>query len=438
MAARSLRPRTRLALVLSAVQRDGGLRRALFVLPSVLPLVLQRRHAGRRLRWAYFTRHSGTLWDWIAVADNLNILWTRVQNRNLWELVDHKVAVDTYVSTEAVAAAKWRGMGQLMCHMGDVLVFGDVIPDARPVLEGRCTTPALLLVTNRFDVGVSVGEERLRYYKFMAEVVQRPWIWFIVNNPYDVLYVKSKGVDLPPERTLLLRPVGASFLPKPLPGEAVARAGKIALIEHVGKPHLEVTTVLPWLRAKNLMDHVSVLGKYYGGPVALSQYRATIQIPYQVSVMKMYESMAYGAVFILPSPTFFVELLRTYNQTTMEFCCRPLLKQFPTAWTEVMDWYTTEFIGGHVMFESWEELEQAIKGEGKFTPEFFAAKKMTSQRLMLASRQKSLEGYQGMVSQLERQSCEHMQRSEFWPPPYMDAWGSWTGLKDDRRSGSWG
>ncbi|KAG2484667.1 hypothetical protein HYH03_016554 [Edaphochlamys debaryana] len=133
-----------------------------------------------------------------------------------------------------------------MCHMGDVLVFGDVIPDARPVLEGNCTTPTLLLVTNRFDVGVR--GDHAGYYKFMAEVATRPWVWFAVNNPYDVLYMTFKGVRLPQERTFLVRPVGASFIAKPPPGSAATRDGLVALIEHVGKPHLEITTIIPWLK----------------------------------------------------------------------------------------------------------------------------------------------------------------------------------------------
>ncbi|GIM11378.1 hypothetical protein Vretimale_14869 [Volvox reticuliferus] len=33
---------------------------------------------GIPLRIAYFTRHTGTLWDWIAVAAHLHVPWTRV------------------------------------------------------------------------------------------------------------------------------------------------------------------------------------------------------------------------------------------------------------------------------------------------------------------------------------------------------------------------
>ncbi|KAG2487174.1 hypothetical protein HYH03_014154 [Edaphochlamys debaryana] len=371
-----------------------------------------------RLRWAYFTRHSGTLWDWIAVADHLNIPWTRIQNRNLWELVDHRAAPDTYVSTQAVAAAKWRGMGQLMCHMADVLVVADVVPDSRPLLLGNCTTPTLLLVTNRFDVGVR--EDHAGYYKFMAEVVQRPWVWVVVNNPYDAHYMKSKGLVLPPDRTFLLRPVGASFLPKPDPASAAPRAGMIALIEHPGKPHLELLHILPWLKEKNLLPYVSIIDRMYGGPAVLSHFRGVIQVPYQVSVMKMYESMFYGAVFVVPSHTFMVQLLKDHEH--MAFCCRPFMEQHPDTWQEVVDWYNPDYVEGHVLFNSWDELAQILKGEGPFTPAFFSAKAAASRRLMAASRRRSLEGYRTLTQRMEAQSCELLKSEDLWPPRYTTAW----------------
>ncbi|KAG2483628.1 hypothetical protein HYH03_017506 [Edaphochlamys debaryana] len=335
-------------------------------------------------------------------------------------MVDHRVAIDTYINTGPIANAKWRGMGQLMCHMADVLVFSDVIPDSRSVLLGNCTTPILLLMTNRIDVAVA---DKKNYYKFMNEVVQRPYVWFVVNNPYEAAYAGSKGVILPPERTQLLRPVGVTLLEKPPPEAAAARSKLVALIEHPGKPLLEITFIQPWLKERNLMEYVQVYGKIYGGPVVLSQHKAVISIPYQASVMKMYEGMVQGTVFAVPTPRFFKELVMdTYNGTMMEFCCRAWVKDHPEDWMEVVDWYHKDFIDGHAMFDSWDELEQLIKGEGKYTPEFLADKKATSKRLMLASRKVSLDGYRDLVEKMERQSCESLHRADMWPPPYANAW----------------
>ena len=53
------------------------------------------------------------------------------------------------VSYRDLAAQKWTALGQIMCHMADILIFSDVISDARPLLQGNCSTPIILQVGAR-------------------------------------------------------------------------------------------------------------------------------------------------------------------------------------------------------------------------------------------------------------------------------------------------
>jgi hypothetical protein len=45
-------------------------------------------------------------------------------------------------------------------------------------------------VTNRFDYGIQEGDHDT-FYALMAAAAKQPHVWWIVNNPYDQLYLKT-------------------------------------------------------------------------------------------------------------------------------------------------------------------------------------------------------------------------------------------------------
>ncbi len=51
----------------------------------------------------------------------------------------------------------------------------------------------------------------------------------------------------------------------------------------------------------------------YGGPSVLGQYKAYIELPYQVSTMKMYENLANGVVTIIPSARLYKEYVKSLD-----------------------------------------------------------------------------------------------------------------------------
>ncbi|EFJ41969.1 hypothetical protein VOLCADRAFT_98042 [Volvox carteri f. nagariensis] len=284
----------------------------------------------------------GSVVDWVHFSPRVDI---RFQN---------------YGVNSTAATAIWEDLGHMLCHIADILVFSDTIPDARPLLQGDCTTPIILQVTNRFDYGISASDQDA-YQQVMAEAATRKHVWWVVNNPYEVLFVSQRGIKLPLERLLLLRPVGVCLLP---PTHLIARERpRVALVQPSGSYHLENTVIAPWIRSQNLTEHVRMYRQHYGGPTVLAHHRGVITVPYQTSVMKMYEGLTAGAVFIIPSPSFFQKLLASYNNDVMVFCCRDLLKDRPKDWEEFFDWYHKDFIDAHILFDSWEDLYDIIKGE---------------------------------------------------------------------------
>ncbi|GIL53699.1 hypothetical protein Vafri_9337 [Volvox africanus] len=346
---------------------------------------------GHPLRIAYFSRHSGTLWDWIAVADHLGAPWTRV-NPGLFQ---------TYGVNTTAATAIWEDLGHMLCHIADILVFSDTIPDARPLLQGGCTTPIILQITNRFDYGISPSDQDV-YRQLMSEVATRKHVWWVVNNPYEVLFISQRGIKLPLDRLLLLRPVGVCLLPPP---QLIGRERpRVALVQPSGSYHLENTVIAPWVRSQNLTDYVRMYRQHYGGPTVLAHHRGVITVPYQTSVMKMYEGLTAGAVFIIPSPAFFKKLLDTYNNDVMVFCCRDLMRDRPHDWQEFFDWYHKDFINAHIMYDSWEDLYGIISDRAG-SSRLIEEKRAIGMEVMQRSRQNTLDGYSSLYRSVSQQAC---------------------------------
>ncbi|KAG2484613.1 hypothetical protein HYH03_016567 [Edaphochlamys debaryana] len=290
----------------------------------------------------------------------------------------------------------------MMCHMADILVFSDTIPDARPLIEGGCTTPLILLVTNRYDYGIE-GPDYEAYTNIMKHAANQSHIWWVVNNPYESYYIRMRGVPLPEERLLQLRPAGVCLLP-PASLNSPERP-RVALVQPTGPEHLENTFIAPWIKEQGLTEFVRMYRQHYGGPTVLARHRGVLSVPYQTSVMKMYEGLTAGAVFIIPSPTFFVKLLGQHNNSMMVMCCRDLIERHPNDWRQYFDWYHEDFIQAHLMYDSWDELRDIIRDRER-SMELIEERRYTGRLAMRRSRQRTLDGYSKLYRAVSQQACD--------------------------------
>ncbi|GFR50043.1 hypothetical protein Agub_g12091 [Astrephomene gubernaculifera] len=348
---------------------------------------------GAPLRVAYFTRHNATLWDWIAVTSHLRAPWTRV-NPGLYQ---------AYGLDTTTANSVWEALGHMLCHMADILIFSDTIPDARPLLQGGCTTPLILQVTNRFDHGIAPRDHDA-YTALMSEAAIQPHVWWVLSNPYEELLISKRGIKLPPSRLKLLRPLGMNLLHNGSSQPADTDRSRFALVEPLRSNRLENTVILPWLRSNSLTDNLQLYRQPHAGPAALAQHRAVIAVPYQMSALKMYEGLSAGAVFVVPSPAFLRNLTSQLDASQMAFCCRDLLHDYPDSWQDYFDWYHKDFINAHILFDSWEHLKRLIKdreGTGKLVEE----KRVVGKEAMRLSRQRTLDGYSSLYRSLSQQAC---------------------------------
>ncbi|PNH01662.1 hypothetical protein TSOC_012436 [Tetrabaena socialis] len=342
-------------------------------------------------RVGYFTRHTGTLWDWMAVAEHLGLNWER---RN-----PHRYA--KYGMSGVEADELWRRNGSEMCQPSyDVVVYCDTVVDARPALQGGCAAPMVLQATNRFDWKV---KDLAAYMQLMnGTAAASSQVWWITNSPYEALYMSWQGLVLPPERHLMLRPVGATVLPAPtLPPD---RAGRFAVvIKGNRRKHPDRDVLLPQLRRLGVEGLVEVYDRQYGGAGALAQHRGVLHLPYQVSIMAMYETLAAGGLFIVPSPPFFRTLCQRYRFGQQFVPLFARAKNQGLNWTEYVEWYHPDFGEALVYFRDWEHLVQLLQTPA--SDEMWRVKRQAALAVMARVREHSLGGWRKVFGALAEAAC---------------------------------
>jgi hypothetical protein len=173
----------------------------------------------------------------------------------------------------------------------DTIIVSDTIPLSRPLIEnyeGRI----ILWITNRFDYGDTKDPDTFPeddYYELMR--VYRPNVKVIANNHFDRFYAEDRGV--------LVNEVIKSATP----------------------PHPKVEKdryYIPVYWNDNLFEladkckHLNPLtGRY--GEGQLDTFKAIIHIPYTWSSIALYDALAAGVPYYVPTIEFLLQLFPTEN-----------------------------------------------------------------------------------------------------------------------------
>ncbi|KAJ3329395.1 hypothetical protein HDU76_008000 [Blyttiomyces sp. JEL0837] len=285
----------------------------------------------------HYNRHSGVQQNLEFVGRHLNFTFTQF-NPGLFNGCgeDHDRANKVYE----------HGIPQTLCDMADIIITGDVMTDARPLLlqlnEKGCRAKIIFELTNRFDWFV---QDMVEYHDLVKEVVEKKFdnVFWVINNPWEEVYLKMNANTDPKAR--LIRPCGYS----PVVPENKGDMNKVALvhldekIEKLFKDHR-----VPYIRT----------GNRYGGPQGLKRYKGFLEIPYQVSTMKFYENIAAGIIQLFPSSTYFMTLLK--NDTIGFGPWGTVLDRFAN-WTEYVENYSSFFEPYVYYFDSVAELAEIIR-----------------------------------------------------------------------------
>ncbi|KAJ3316403.1 hypothetical protein HDU76_001837, partial [Blyttiomyces sp. JEL0837] len=248
----------------------------------------------------------------------------------------------------------------LFCQTADIIITGDTLPRSHHLLDlvnkNQCDADVVVELTNRFDwsYGNVVHEYDdiggVGYFELIRNLTRDkgrwfPKLWWVVNNPWEDLYVFDRiGAEI---SARLIRPVGVSDVD---PGDDYPGAMTKVAVHHVANNLEDLMKMhrIPYQRINNS----------YGGTIGLKRYKFYIEFPYQVATMKMYENIAAGVVTVVPSAKLFLTLVK--NESLMFWPWGQNLGNHPD-WMKYVEVYNPIFQPFMYYFNSFAELEEMSK-----------------------------------------------------------------------------
>ena len=236
----------------------------------------------------YISRHEGTISNFCYISTKLGF------NITVFEpFYSFERKPNCYYTRD-----KCKSFVRDKCSEFDYIIISDIIPDSYIFLINKCDRKIILEITNRFDYGVPKFEKNI-YYKTISKANKRKNIIFVENNPFEIYYLCEKNIFI--QNYYLIRPLGLAPISKINKKEVFHN--NVAVINNRNQGKI----LEPILKKLNIS--FNILDSRYGGPLTLTNYKAIIHIPYQVSVMKMMENIRYGIPMIIPSERLLREIL---------------------------------------------------------------------------------------------------------------------------------
>ncbi|KAJ3404308.1 hypothetical protein CcCBS67573_g07141 [Chytriomyces confervae] len=316
----------------------------------------------------YYNTHGGALDNLRAVMSRLSL---RIDNFNPNQIAGYGM------SRARAQRLVNSGHAWAICSQYDVVVIGDTIPHARAILLSlldprpsvRCQSRVVVEMTNRFNWDV---KDKKSYYAMFRSLAKEASpggtlhnrLFWVANNNVEQAFVEHH-IQAKLHQVRLLRPVGASRqhaypsdLDVPTKRNFAARTHDTTHIFEIMRDQYKIPiSIIPF-------------GHKYGGPHHLVKFKAFIDVPYQYSVMKFYENIAFGVPVFVPTPMFYESLVKDGLHFT--HCIHlDLVKQFPEfpktalvpingfpAWSVYFDYYDPLFSQYIYYFDSFQELQE--------------------------------------------------------------------------------
>lgn len=289
----------------------------------------------------YITRHSGTKSNFFYIAQKLGFNTTF-----LYIKYPYGERPNCYLKDKCKYFVKSK------CSVFDFIIISDTIPDSFIYLTNECKSKIILEITNRFDIGVP-KQSKEEYYKTISKALKKN-VTVVENNPYEIYYACTKKVFI--QKYYLIRPVG--YPPITNLNNEHTEFQDIIVVVNKRAQDREITIA----NLKQLNIQYKVLPRSYGGPLNLARYKAVIILPYQVSIMKIYENFRYGVAMIIPTERLLRQLIKENNK--YDISSKKIFEKIfdiPNGPRKYIEFYNDEFKDFFVYFDSYKDLPNIIK-----------------------------------------------------------------------------
>lgn len=303
-------------------------------------------------RIAYVSRHIGTTTDFKYMAKHLQL--ENVDYYDSSEFYGFQAPQDEYRTIVD------DGTVQRICSTHDAVFISDSLADGWPfIMDGKqACKNVVFVVTNRFDIGVVDADEKKAFARDLNHSLNRDDEYrgrIVVNNPFEIPYLENRGVEVPDGQPLI-RPFGYNSV-KATELEDDEEDFSCLIIRRVTQDE----NLLRELIEEHTSHRCKLLKAHYGGPKTLSKYHSiVVHIPYQVSIMKMWENLSYGVLMAIPSPEFFTEICEENNCAETVDVMEPKKIVGPAQWPKYVDFYLPGWEKCFIQFSSWDQLDEIL------------------------------------------------------------------------------
>lgn len=297
----------------------------------------------------YYTRHEGTLHDFLYFYNR----HVPAEARNITRIDPNAFSgfgLNVHRGWEIIK--KFPFLKELFFSY-EIIIVSDTIPDAIPFLllkqlypDSKCNI--ILQVTNRFDFHVRALNP---YYELIRSITIIPRIFWIINNPYELEYMKERRVYI---NATIVRPFGESQITALKPTRSINSC--------VYNERKQLDKIWTKKGTRRIKENLESLPLQYGGPKTLSLYKCFVFIPYQVSVMKMAENMAAGVITLIPSAHFLEELARDFKKQIPDIF-NAIESHRNGTWEMFIEFYHPRYREFFYHFKSWNDLQRLVNLE---------------------------------------------------------------------------
>lgn len=264
------------------------------------------------------------------------------------ELISEKWPYSYYVSKKEADVIFNSYQSKLASY--STLLFSDTSMYARPFLQNmdKHNLKIIIYITNRFDWGIHDYSDD-EYFDLYKTISSHPRVSFCADNRYDQYYARLSGIRFYYEDIIRLTPL----TPDQSHEFPLASNGKIFIYNRgsqIENYHSYLTKIK--------YDIFGERHYRYRDEMHIREYVGYLHLPYQTNIQSLWENLAYGIIYFIPSKKFITQLIFETDWYYWEEKSKPLdvlLKSI-----ELAEWYQPEHHQLFEYFDSWDDLRLKI------------------------------------------------------------------------------